>query len=218
MLVLAAKNVFKQFDGVRALEGVSFSMDAGERVVVAGPNGAGKSTLLKCLAGILRPDAGTVERNAKSIGVVTEQPYVYRALSVEENLQLFGRLGRVLALTERVETMLHVTRLDNSRAKLVSQLSRGMLQRLALARALLPRPELLIVDEPSTNLDREGCELLAHLLEEHLQYGSLVLATHDLNLMNQFGGRLLTLEQGHLFEERKGSSESTAQLLVGTRG
>ncbi len=156
-----------------ALSGVSLSLSAGRTLVVFGPNGAGKTTLLRVLATLLRPHAGEVrvlgERLPADawavrgrIGLLAHEPLLYRELTARENLRLHARLHGVAH--ERVERVLAAVQMDDRAAEPLRTLSRGMVQRVAVARAVLHDPELLLLDEPRSNLDPAAIELVEPLI------------------------------------------------------
>src|SRR5207247_7845905 len=150
-------------------------------LVVTGRNGAGKTTLLRLCAGLAIPSAGTleVEPDRSRIGFLGHEPLVYRELTVLENLDLYGRLYRVLERRERIGMLLERLGLWEARRDRASALSRGQMQRLALCRALLHKPELLILDEPFSGLDADGAELLDRELAGMRGQRTLLVATHD---------------------------------------
>jgi len=156
-----------------ALSGVSLSLREGQTLVVFGPNGAGKTTLLRVLATLLRPHAGDVSVLGCSvpeqswavrgrIGLLGHEPLLYRELSARENLRFHARLHDVDA--ERVEELLACVRLEQRADEPLRSLSRGMVQRAAVARAVLHDPELLLLDEPRSNLDPAAVELVDPLI------------------------------------------------------
>ncbi len=156
-----------------ALEDVTLTLPVGATLVVFGPNGAGKSTLLRVLATLLRPHAGTTKvlggelpRDGWSVrgrlGLLGHAPLLYGDLSARENLRFHARLHRVGE--ERIEALLSQVRLDARAADKVHTFSRGMVQRLAVCRAVLHAPELLLLDEPRANLDPSGAELVEPLI------------------------------------------------------
>jgi heme exporter protein A len=156
-----------------ALEGVSLSLLRGQTLVVFGPNGAGKTTLLRVLATLLRPHAGEVRVLGSSlpgeawavrgrIGLLGHEPLLYRELTARENLRFHARLHGVAA--GRVEELLAQVRLDHRADEPLRSLSRGMVQRVAVARAVLHSPELLLLDEPRSNLDPAAVELVDPLI------------------------------------------------------
>jgi ABC-type multidrug transport system ATPase subunit len=160
---------------------VSFELERGGALVVTGPNGSGKTTLLRLLVGLAVPSRGTIEvaLDRARVGFVGHEPLVYRELTALENLDLFGRLYRVPERRERIGMLLERFGLWEARGERVSAFSRGMTQRLALCRALLHEPELLVLDEPHSALDAQGAELLDQELETVLPQSALVVATHE---------------------------------------
>ena len=170
-----------------ALEDVTLTLPAGATLVVFGPNGAGKSTLLRVLATLLRPHAGTTKvlggelpRDGWAVrgrlGLLGHAPLLYGDLSARENLRFHARLHGVAE--ERVETLLAQVRLDGRAADKVHTFSRGMVQRLAVCRAVLHEPELLLLDEPRANLDPSGAELVEPLIGA-ASGATRVVTSHD---------------------------------------
>lgn len=165
--MIRGRDIHKRFGDKRVLTGLDLDVAEGEFLLVTGPNGSGKTTLLRLLAGLSAPTAGELEIAAERgrIGFVAHEPLVYRELTALENLDLFGRLYRVPERRERIGMLLERFRLWEARGERVGTFSRGMLQRLALCRALLHEPGLLLLDEPFSGLDDEGVELFAGELE-----------------------------------------------------
>jgi heme exporter protein A len=165
----------------RVLRDLDVDVADRDLLLVTGPNGSGKSTLLALCAGLLVPTAGELEVDADRgrIGYLAHEPLVYRELTPLENLDLYGRLYRVPERRERCGMLLERYGLWEARHERVATLSRGMLQRLALCRALLHEPDLLLLDEPYAGLDAEGAELLDAELDALAGSRTLVLATHD---------------------------------------
>jgi ABC-type multidrug transport system ATPase subunit len=147
---------------------------------VTGPNGAGKTTLLRLCAGLLAPTAGELQVGVEraAIGLVGHEPLVYRELTPLENLDLYGRLYRITERRERIGMLLERFGLWDVRRERVSSFSRGMTQRLALCRALLHEPELLLLDEPYAGLDSEGAALVDRELHALAGTCTVALATH----------------------------------------
>ena len=191
--MISARDVSKRYGFKRVLEGLTFDLDRGDFLVVTGPNGAGKTTLLRLCAGLAIPSSGTleIEPDRSRIGFLGHDPLVYRELTALENLDLYGRLYRVPERRERIGMLLERFGLWESRRERASALSRGQLQRLALCRAVLHKPELLILDEPFSGLDSDGAALLDRELAEMRGRRTLLLATHD-------PGRVGTLASGRL--------------------
>jgi len=173
------------------LDGVDLRLEAGWSVCVCGVNGAGKSTLLKLVAGLLRPDAGSVRLCGSDIGsggddaraglgAVLHEPMVYADLTVLENLRFFAGLYAAGRAESRIDELIDRLQLAPYRFDRAAVLSRGLLQRLAIARALVHEPAVLVADEPSTGLDAEASGILLSILEGFTAAGGAVLmATHD---------------------------------------
>jgi ABC-type multidrug transport system ATPase subunit len=179
--MIRAAGLEKRYGLKRVLRGIDFELERGGFLVVTGPNGAGKTTLLRLCAGLAVPTGGTLEVEPERglIGFLGHEPLVYRELTALENLDLYGRLYHVPERRERIGMLLERFGLWEARAERASALSRGQLQRLALCRALLHKPELLILDEPFAGLDGEGSELLDRELAEMRGRRTILLATHD---------------------------------------
>ena len=179
--MIRARSLEKRYRAKRVLRGLDFDLERGGFLVVTGPNGAGKTTLLRLCAGLALPTAGRleVEPHRSRIGFLAHEPLVYGELTGLENLDLYGRLYRVPERRERIGMLLERFGLWDARRERTSALSRGQLQRLALCRALLHRPELLILDEPFAGLDADGAALLDRELGGMRGRRTLLVATHD---------------------------------------
>lgn len=175
--MIEVRNLTKAFGSKYALRGVDLRVMPGESLVLFGPNGAGKTTLIRILSSLSRPTGGTVRiggldlaKHADGIrrylGVVSHAPLLYDSLTAEENLHFFAGLYGMAQPTERIAAMLERVGLYPRRGDLVRTFSRGMVQRLAIARALLHDPEVLLLDEPDTGLDPQAAEMLHGLLAE----------------------------------------------------
>jgi heme exporter protein A len=206
---LTFTDVSRHFGRRRALSRVSFRCAAGEIVALLGPNGAGKSTLLSVAATLLAPSSGLVrygDREAppaaelrRRIGLLGHDLYLYPELSAEENLTFFGRLYGLDGIGRRVDAALDQAGLADRRADPVSSFSRGMRQRLALERALLHEPRLVLLDEPFTGLDDAAAAGLRTRLRELREEGRIVvLTTHDLEIIEPIVDRVLLLRHGRL--------------------
>ncbi|HEV2148885.1 MAG TPA: heme ABC exporter ATP-binding protein CcmA [Longimicrobiaceae bacterium] len=212
--VLEARGVEKWYGPLPAVRGVGFALGEGEFLTLFGPNGAGKTTLLKMLAGLVRPTRGEVRIAGEavtggdgawrgSIGVLSHQTFLYAGLSAAENLEFYGRLYGLDRLRERVGEALEGVGLWERRGDRVRGFSRGMQQRLALARTLLHDPRLVLLDEPYTGLDPHAAAMLGGVLER-LRDGArtVVLVTHNLSqglelasrVAIQVGGRWISDE------------------------
>jgi len=170
------------------LRGVEFDLAREGFLVVTGPNGSGKTTLLRLCAGLAAPTRGELRVDVERgrIGFLAHEPLVYRELTALENLDLYGRLYRVRGRRELIGMLLERFGLWDARHTRAGSYSRGMLQRLALCRALLHEPELLVLDEPYSALDTEGAALLDRELAERRTGAAVLLATHDATRVDPF--------------------------------
>jgi ABC-type multidrug transport system ATPase subunit len=191
--VIRARGVARRFGTKRALDPIDFRLERGGFLVVTGPNGSGKTTLLRLCVGLLAPTAGELEIAAEraQVGYLAHESLVYRELTALENLDLYGRLYRVPERRERIGMLLERFGLWEARNERAGAYSRGLLQRLALCRALLHEPQLLVLDEPSNALDAEGVELLERELDELRRERTLLVASHAPDRFDRFAtGRL----------------------------
>jgi ABC-type multidrug transport system ATPase subunit len=180
--MIRARGLGRRFGDKRALVGVDVDVERGEFLLVTGPNGSGKTTLLRLFAGLLVPTSGELEvrTDRARVGFLGHDPLVYRELTPLENLDLYGRLYRIPERRERIGMLLERFGLWDARAELTGDLSRGMLQRLALCRTLLHEPELLLLDEPFSALDAPGAEqLLDELGRREPEHRTVVISSHQ---------------------------------------
>ena len=192
---------------------LSLSLEWGEFLALFGANGSGKTTLLRILSGQARPDEGSVRiagydlrrRPAaarRQVGVVAHSGYLYDDLTCRENLAFYGRLYAVEHLAERVSEVLDQVGLSLRADRRVRSLSHGMQKRLAIARAILHRPSLLLLDEPESGLDRESVAALADLLRTWTLSGrSVVMTTHNVDLGLAWATRAAVMADGRLNQE-----------------
>ena len=173
--MIELRKLTKAFGSKVALRGVDLRVEAGESLVIFGPNGAGKSTLIRILSSLSRPTGGRVliggldlathaDGIRRYLGVVSHAPLLYDSLTAEENLRFFAQLYGMKDPAPRIAEMLERVGLTARRNDLVRTFSRGMVQRLAIARALLHDPQVLLLDEPDTGLDPQAAEMLHGLL------------------------------------------------------
>jgi heme exporter protein A len=205
--------LIKQYGLNPVLRGINLHVQAGEFVTLVGPNGAGKSTLMRIVATLLRPDQGEVEvggwplsshahKVRRHIGLVSHQSLLYQDLTAAENLTFFARLYGLDNGEERVQQALKVVGLRARQRDPVSSFSRGMTQRLTIARATLHEPEVLLLDEPYTGLDQDAVALLDRLLLREKERGRTVLMiTHDLTHSLTVSDRILFLHNGRIAHE-----------------
>jgi ABC-2 type transport system ATP-binding protein len=196
-LVLDADGLRKSYGNRVALSGVSLEARSGELVACIGPNGAGKTTLLTILAGIKRPDAGSVRRLRSPVGWVPQQLSLYRKLSAAENLRLFARLDGVEDVDAAVMRMLAQAGLEGRVDEPVERLSGGNRQRVNIAIGLLSDPAVLLLDEPSSGLDPRQRERLWTFISELASAGTAVVyATHNVSEAEHYADRVLVLADG----------------------
>ena len=207
-VLLDASNLHRAYGPVRVLRGVDLRLTSGEALAVVGPNGAGKTTLLRVLAGLVRPGEGVIHVVGRTlqpgdpdarrpIGFLSHQSLLYDDLTVRENVlftaRLFG-LGDPAAATRRV---LDECELGSRSGERPRSLSRGLLQRAALARALVHDPQVLLLDEPFTALDAPGADRLRGLLQARLAAGAaIVIVTHQLGEAWDLATRVGVLARG----------------------
>ncbi len=188
--VVAAAGLQRRFGSVTALRGVDLRVDAGELILLLGPNGAGKSTLLRCVAGLAHPQRGAVRilgldvhadpASRGAIGLLSHQSHLYNDLTAGENLRFAAALHGLSDSTGRVARALELVGLSAEIDRRVATFSRGMLQRLAIARAMLHQPRLLLLDEPFTGLDTASAATLRrHLVEQRAAGCAIVCVTHE---------------------------------------
>jgi heme exporter protein A len=207
-MTIQVRNLTKAFGPRLVLRKLNFDVGAGEFVILLGPNGAGKTTLIRILASLVRPAFGEVHvagyhlpyeaaQVRRRIGVLSHQPLLYGDLTAEQNLRFYGRMYDLADLSPRVEKALDQVGLAARRRDPVRSFSRGMQQRLSLARALLHEPQVLLFDEPYTGLDQQASEMLDELLRATSAAGrTIVMSSHDLLRAATLGDRVDVLSRG----------------------
>lgn len=227
---IVLRRLSKYFDRFTALERVEVTIEPGEFVVVLGRNGAGKTTLLNLLALLQQPSDGELlydgrpvaelePRFRRRLGFVGHESFLYDDLTVEENLHFYARLYGIASPEERVAEVLAEMALAHRTASLARHLSRGLKQRLALARAWLHRPDLLLLDEPATGLDAPTRERMhAWLAGCHRQGRTVILSSHDLRESLQPATRVLLLEDGRLVFDGPNSPERQQEMQARLHG
>jgi heme exporter protein A len=206
--MIEVKKLLKRFGMKTVLRGLDFHVDQGEFVVLLGPNGAGKTTFLRILASLSRPSLGqvTIAGHAlpaqaaevrRTLGVVSHLPLLYGDLTAEENLRFFGRMYDLQNLDSRITQVLQLIGLESRRRDLVRTFSRGMQQRLAIGRAVLHDPEVVLFDEPYTGLDQDASAMLDDVLRNVAARGrTVVMTSHDLARAEELGSRFDVLSRG----------------------
>jgi heme exporter protein A len=204
--VIAVRRLWRLFGDRVALRDVSFTLARGETLAVVGPNGAGKTTLLRVLATLLRPGGGETEvlgcklpadawRLRGSIGFVGHQPLLYEDLTPRENLRFHARLHGLADAEERIASLLELVGIAADADRRVSELSAGMTQRVAICRAVLHEPALLLLDEPYSHLDADGLALVQPLIGPRRDL-TRILVSHDSERATAEADRVLTLAEG----------------------
>jgi len=223
--MISAAQLTKRFGNKIVLRNLDLQIEAGEFVAMLGPNGAGKSTLLRILASLSSPTFGRLEIAGcrlphqaaavrRRLGVVLHQPLLYGDLSAAENLQFFGRMYALPALDQSVAAALELVGLAARRDDLVRTFSRGMQQRLSIARAILHDPDVLLLDEPYTGLDQDAADILDGLLRRVAATGRTILMTsHDLIRIAGLATRFDVLSRGRIAASARREDPSARDLL-----
>ncbi len=206
--MIETKKLVKRFGLKVVLRGVDFNVQPGEFVALLGPNGAGKTTFLRILASLSRPSLGEVKvANYKlpdqaaqvraKLGVVSHLPLLYPDLTAEENLRFYARMYGIDEQENRITEVLNMVGLEHRRKDLVSTFSRGMQQRLAIGRAVVHDPEVMLFDEPYTGLDQDASEMLDDVLRSVAAKGrTVVMTSHDLARAEDLATRFDILSRG----------------------
>ena len=218
---IKVEGLTKSFGKHLALREIDFEVSKGESIVIFGPNGAGKTTLIKVLATIMNPSLGTVlvsglslknnvEEIQRKIGVVTHQTFLYSNLTAYENLRFYSCMYDVPRVEERISEVAAMVGMTPRLYDRVGTLSRGMQQRLSIARSLLHKPSIMLLDEPETGLDQRAVSMLWEALQtEEGEKRTIILTTHSLEKGLELGDRLLILDRGKIVCE---SSTQTLDL------
>lgn len=206
--MIEVRKLTKRFGMKTVLRSLDFHVEPGEFVALLGPNGAGKTTFLRILASLSRPSMGEVKIASyrlpsqaaavrRRLGVVSHLPLLYGDLTAEENLIFFGRMYTIANLNRRVSEVLELVGLSARRHDLVRTFSRGMQQRLAIGRAVLHDPEVILFDEPHTGLDQDASLMLDNVLRQVAAMGrTIVMTSHDLARSADLASRFDILSRG----------------------
>lgn len=206
--MIRVQKLVKRFGPKTVLRGLDFEVQPGEFVAILGPNGAGKTTFLRILASLSRPSLGEVTVAGQRLpgqaaqvrarlGVLSHQPLLYGDLTAEENLQFYARMYGLADYEARLVEILDLTGLSARRRDLVRTFSRGMQQRLAIGRAVLHDPDVLLFDEPYTGLDQDASAMLDEVLRQVASQGrTVVMTSHDLARAENLATRFDILSRG----------------------
>jgi len=210
--MIEIRDVRKSYDGVKALDGLSLKIEAGELFGLIGPNGAGKSTLLKSLVGLIRPEAGEIRiagldalthtQQCKSqIGYAAEEPVLYEYLTGREFLEFVGKLRNISEgrLARRIEELLDDFGMQDKAGELIADYSHGMRQKISLAAALIAETKLLLLDEPTNGLDPESAHRFKQILQDRCAGGAtIVFSSHVLDTVEKICHRVGIIHQGKI--------------------
>lgn len=224
--MIEVRSLVKRFGAKMVLRGLNFTAAQGEFVALLGPNGAGKTTFLRILSSLSRPTLGEVRIAGyelpgqaagvrQRLGVVSHLPLLYGDLSADENLRFYGRMYGIPRLNDRVTEVLELVGLATRRRDLVRTFSRGMQQRLAIGRAVLHDPDVLLLDEPHTGLDQDACGMLDDVLRQVAVRGrTVVMTSHDLVRAQDLASRFDILSRGRIEASAQRSDLAADGLLT----
>jgi heme exporter protein A len=224
--IIEVQNLIKRFGYKQVLRKLDFSVDQGEFVGLLGANGAGKTTLLRILSSLSKPNYGKIRIGdyylpnqaahvRKQLGVVSHLPLLYGDLSAEENLTFYARMYGLINYRQRILEILELVGLSQRRNDLVRTFSRGMQQRLAIGRAILHDPDVLLLDEPHTGLDQDAANMLDNLLRKIARQGkTVVMTSHDFPRVAELATRFDILYKGRIFASKLASELPEHGLLA----
>ena len=224
--MIEVTKLIKRFGLKAVLRGLDFKVQPGEFVALLGPNGAGKTTFLRILATLSRPSMGDVKvagyhlphqaaQVRARLGVVSHMPLLYEDLTAEENLRFYARMYGISKKEERITEVLGMIGLETRRRDLVRTFSRGMQQRLAIGRAVLHDPDVMLFDEPYTGLDQDASSMLDEVLRSVAAQGrTVVMTSHDLARAEDLATRFDILSRGVIAASATRDSLGTSNLLT----
>ncbi|MCF6238356.1 MAG: ABC transporter ATP-binding protein [Candidatus Marinimicrobia bacterium] len=214
---LQLAKVSKDFGRIIALRNIDLTIQSGEVVSILGRNGAGKTTLLNIISGVAKPSSGKVllfgtdpsdKLNKAKLAIISHEMFLYGNLTALENLEYYGSIYNIPDPGQRIANVLADVELTHRRFDLVATFSRGMTQRLTIARALLHEPSLLLLDEPFTGLDQHAIGMLLTLLNQQKKLGkTILLTTHDLHTAKELSERYIVLDKHGIIHD--GSMKET---------
>lgn len=224
--MIEVRKLVKRFGMKTILRGLDFQVAQGEFVALLGPNGAGKTTFLRILSSLSRPSLGEIHiagyrlpsqaaQIRQKLGVVSHLPLLYGDLTAEENLKFFGYMYNINNIDPRITEVLELVGLTRRRRDLVRTFSRGMQQRLAIGRAVLHDPEVMLFDEPHTGLDQDACDMLDKVLRDVAARGrTVVMTSHDLGRIEDLATRYDVLSKGVISASSKKSELKSGNILT----
>lgn len=224
--MIEVRKLVKRFGMKTILRGLDFQVAQGEFVALLGPNGAGKTTFLRILSSLSRPSLGIINvagfslpsqaaQVRQKLGVVSHLPLLYGDLTAEENLKFFGQMYNLNNIAGRISEVLDLVGLTHRRRDLVRTFSRGMQQRLAIGRAVLHDPEVMLFDEPHTGLDQDACDMLDKVLRDVAARGrTVVMTSHDLGRVEDLATRYDVLARGVISATIQRSELGSGNILT----
>ncbi len=225
--VIKVEKLAKNFGSFEAVRDVSFTVNKGDVFGFLGPNGAGKSTTIRCLLSLIRLNAGTIQMFGKSyathryeilskIGSIIEKPDFYNYLSAQKNLEIFARISGATVSTKEIHEMLEFVGLGGRGKDKTKGFSHGMKQRLGIAQTLLHKPELIILDEPTTGLDPQGIIEIRNLILrlKNEQNKTILLSSHQLSEIELIANRMVIITKGKSLVEGNVQELLNAQELT----
>ena len=221
---IAIKGLTKSFGNHLALGGIDLTIEVGETLAIFGPNGAGKTTLIKILASIMKPTAGEILINGSSlndsaeairsqIGIVCHQTFLYSNLTAYENLLFYSRMYDVTDVKQRISKVVSMVGMKTRLYDRIGTLSRGMQQRLSIARCLLHKPPIILLDEPETGLDQQAVSMLWEALQEDgVKKRTIIFTSHSLERGFNTCDKLIILNKGKIAHQQPSEDLDLAGL------
>lgn len=211
--IVEVTGIEKSFGNIRVLEGIDLKVKKGEFLTIIGPNGAGKTTLLKILSTLMKPSSGEgrivgfdlkqeEENLRREIGMLSHYTFLYENLTAYENIKFYGRLYQVKNIEKEIKRVIEEVGLEDRLHDTVRTFSRGMKQRLSIARSIIHDPSLLLLDEPYTGLDRWSVKKFKDILKRfHGRGKTIIMTTHNLSFSLELGDRVIILSLGKIVHE-----------------
>lgn len=213
--VVKVKGIGKSFGNIHALRGIDLKVRKGEFLIIIGPNGAGKTTLIKILSTLMKPTSGEgrivgfdlreeEEDLRRNIGMLSHYTFLYENLTAYENLKFYGRLYEVKNIEKEIRRVIEEVGSETRLHDTVRTFSRGMKQRLSIARSIIHDPSLLLLDEPYTGLDQWSKKRFKNILKRfHSQGKTIIMTTHNLPSSLELGDRVIILSSGKISHEQE---------------